>query len=149
SPVLNWMMVFVGDPLYAPRIFERSPAPPEATPSLTFSAQQNGDTYSGPLTLSAEVSQEVAGVQFQADGYDVGPELTAPPYSATALLSTLANSQCSITGSSVSVTSSSITIKATFTFTAGFAGQKSIWAAWYRDGELQAQWPIIGSWTVQ
>ena len=30
-----------------------------------------------------QVSQDVAGVQFQADGYDIGPELTEPPYTAT------------------------------------------------------------------
>jgi hypothetical protein len=66
SPVLNWMMVFVGDP--------------EQTPKLTFSAQQDGYTYSGALTLSAEVFQSVEGVQFQVDGQNVGPELTQPPY---------------------------------------------------------------------
>jgi len=68
SPVLNWMMVFVGDP--------------EQTPKLTFSAQQDGYTYSGALTLSAEVFQSVEGVQFQVDGQNVGPELTQPPYLA-------------------------------------------------------------------
>jgi uncharacterized protein (TIGR03790 family) len=83
SPALNWMMVFVGDPLYQPNIFISAPPTPERTPKLTFSAQQDGYTYSGPLTLSAEVFQSVEGVQFQADGQDVGPELTQPPYQAT------------------------------------------------------------------
>jgi uncharacterized protein (TIGR03790 family) len=83
SPVLNWMMVFVGDPLYQPNVFLAAPPSPEQTPILTFSAQQDGYTYSGPLTLSAEVSPRVDGVQFQADGQDIGPELTQPPYVAT------------------------------------------------------------------
>jgi uncharacterized protein (TIGR03790 family) len=264
SPVLNWMMVFVGDPLYTPQIFQRPPAPPEATPSLTFSAQQNGDTYTGPLTLSAEVPQGVAGVQFQANGYDVGRELTEPPFAATfettkddngpwlltvktidfsgnTLVSdpvpiilfnddapkpapspisvtpssgsgstqqftftfsavsnpvsmnmlvhssltagggcyliyqpwnnefdlvddagtgllpitpgspeTLANGQCTIPGSSVSVasTSNSITIIATVTFTSAFTGPKTIWATWYGGSGQQTQWLNIGTWTV-
>ena len=83
SPVLNWMMVFVGDPLYQPNVFLSPPPTPEQTPILTFSAQQDGYTYSGVLTLSAELFQSVDGVQFQADGQDIGPELTQPPYVAT------------------------------------------------------------------
>jgi uncharacterized protein (TIGR03790 family) len=83
SPVLNWMMVFVGDPLYQPNVFLSGPPTPEHTPILTFSAQQDGFTYSGPLTLSAQVFQSVDGVQFQVDGQDIGPELLQPPYLAT------------------------------------------------------------------
>jgi uncharacterized protein (TIGR03790 family) len=83
APVLNWMMVFVGDPLYAPRIFETPPSPPDATPVLTFAARRDGLTYSGTLTLSAAVSPNTVAVQFQADGYDAGPELHAPPYTAS------------------------------------------------------------------
>jgi uncharacterized protein (TIGR03790 family) len=82
-PVLNWMMVFVGDPLYAPNAFQRALPPPEATPHLTFSAKRTGDTYSGNLTLFAQVPPGVIAVQFQANGYDAGPEFTAPPYAAT------------------------------------------------------------------
>jgi uncharacterized protein (TIGR03790 family) len=82
SPVLNWMMVFVGDPLYQPNVFLSAPPTPEQTPKLTFSAQQDGYTYSGALTLSADVFQSVEGVQFQVDGQNVGPELTQPPYLA-------------------------------------------------------------------
>jgi hypothetical protein len=64
---------------------------------------------------------------------------------------TLANSQCSIPGSSVSVsaTSDTVTITATVTFTAAFAGEKTIWATWYRDDTRQTDWQSIGSWTVQ
>jgi uncharacterized protein (TIGR03790 family) len=82
SPVLNWMMLFVGDPLYEPQVFARAPSPPDPTPTLTFSAHQDGFTYSGPLTLSAAVQPSTVAVQFQANGYDIGPELTSPPYAA-------------------------------------------------------------------
>jgi len=83
APVLNWMMVFVGDPLYSPNAFQRALGSPEPTPHLTFSAKRTGDTYSGNLTLFAQVPSNVAAVQFQADGFDVGPNLTAPPYAVT------------------------------------------------------------------
>jgi uncharacterized protein (TIGR03790 family) len=83
APVLNWMMIFVGDPLYAPRIFESPLSPTEATPVLTFTAQRNDLTYSGTLTLSAAVPPNTVAVQFQADGYDAGPEFSAPPYTAS------------------------------------------------------------------
>ena len=78
-PVLNWMMVFVGDPLYQPNIFLSGPPVPEPTPKLTFSAPQNGYTYSGLLTLRAQVSPGVQEVQFQANGSDVGPAVHTAP----------------------------------------------------------------------
>jgi hypothetical protein len=263
-PVLNWMMVFVGDPLYSPNAFQRAFGPPEPTPHLTFSATKTGDTYSGNLTLFAQVSSNVAAVRFQANGVDIGPELTSPPYAVTfktdkgdngpSLLtvksrdssgqtlisdpvpiilfnedapapapdisaapssgggmsqrfvftfpsvpnassvnvvihstlspanacyliyepppntvdlvddsgetiqrvppgsdSILANSQCSIPASGVVVTRNgdSIVIEATVNFAPGFAGSKTIWAAWYPFNADPVPFKVIGSWTVQ
>ena len=63
------MMLFVGDPV-RPRSFRSFDA--GAYAYLTVTAEQNGDTYrvSDPDRSRIAVC---AAVQFQADGYEVGP----------------------------------------------------------------------------
>lgn len=54
-------------------------------PAATITAPSAGTTVGGAVTLMASASDNVgvAGVQFQADGANVGAELTQAPYSAT------------------------------------------------------------------
>jgi subtilisin family serine protease len=77
---------------------------------------------------------------------DSGSNLTRMPVGGSG---TLSNSQCSIPTSTVSAsfTGSTITVAATVTFSAGFAGAKNVWATWY-SGVQQGDWHNIGSWTV-
>ncbi len=52
-------------------------------PSVSMTAPANGATVSGTVTLSASAADNVGvvGVQFRLDGLNLGPELTAAPYS--------------------------------------------------------------------
>ena len=63
----------------------------------------------------------------------------------------LADSQCSIAASSVSVTTTgnTMTVALTVNFTPAFAGPKTIWASWYAEDRQQGSWRPVGSWTVQ
>jgi PKD repeat protein len=69
----------------APVTITVSNAPPADTtpPAVSISSPANGATVSGTITVSASASDNVgvAGVQFQLDGVNAGPVLTAAPYS--------------------------------------------------------------------
>ena len=51
-------------------------------PTVTITSPTTGATVSGTISLTASATDDVgvAGVQFQVDGADLGPELTAAPY---------------------------------------------------------------------
>jgi hypothetical protein len=59
------------------------PPPDTSAPSVSISSPADGATVSGTITVSASASDNVgvAGVQFQLDGANAGPVLTAAPYS--------------------------------------------------------------------
>jgi hypothetical protein len=56
-----------------------------APPSVTLAFPAAGATVSGSITISAAASDNVGvvGVLFQADGKQIGSEVTGPPYSVT------------------------------------------------------------------
>ncbi len=59
-------------------------APPDTTPpTVSITAPAGGASLSGLVTVTANAAdnQAVAGVQFRADGHDVGAEDTTSPYS--------------------------------------------------------------------
>ena len=68
--------------------------PPDVTPpTVTLTAPAAGATVTGVFTMTAEATDdgEVAGVQFQVDGSDVGTEVPTPPYSLDLDSRTLSN----------------------------------------------------------
>ena len=54
-------------------------------PTVSMTSPANGATVSGTITATATASDNngVVGVQFKADGIDIGPEDTTAPYSVT------------------------------------------------------------------
>ena len=63
-----------------------TPPPPDTTPpTVSMTAPADGATVAGPVTLSANASDNilVAGVQFNVDGASVGSEITSPPFTTT------------------------------------------------------------------
>jgi hypothetical protein len=59
------------------------PPPDLLPPTVAITSPANGQTLSGNVTFTATASDNVgvAGIQFKVDGVDVGPEITAAPYS--------------------------------------------------------------------
>ena len=56
-------------------------SPPEsAGPTIAITAPTQGTTVSNAILVSAAGSNNVAGVQFQVDGVNLGSEMTTPPY---------------------------------------------------------------------
>ena len=49
---------------------------------VTITSPQAGSTIGGVVTITAAATDEgpVAGVQFQVNGVNLGPEVTLPPY---------------------------------------------------------------------
>ena len=84
APVLNWAMVFIGDPLYWPPLFN-SAITPQNIPRVSLSGNKTGQFYAGNLVASISLpsSPGVAGVQFLFDGYTAGPEILSAPYAVT------------------------------------------------------------------
>ncbi|MEP7353903.1 MAG: TIGR03790 family protein [Acidobacteriota bacterium] len=84
SPGLNWMMVFVGDPLYSPPLFNTAVSSP-SIPRVSVSGTKTGQFYSGKLTasISLPTSPAVAGVTFLVEGYSIADEDKTAPYSVT------------------------------------------------------------------
>lgn len=90
NPALNWMMVFVGDPLYQPNVF-RPAAPIRGTSQprvvITSNPTQPGNNiYTCSIRFVVNVPQNPAGVasvQFQIEGINQGAEVTTPPYQLT------------------------------------------------------------------
>jgi hypothetical protein len=62
------------------------PPPDTTAPSVSITAPANGATVSGTITISASASDNigVAGVQFKANGANLGAEDTTAPYAFTA-----------------------------------------------------------------
>jgi hypothetical protein len=62
-----------------------SPPPDTTPPTVSITAPSAGATVSGPVTVTATASDNVAvaGVQFKVDGSNLGTEVTAAPYSAS------------------------------------------------------------------
>ena len=81
-PSVNWTMVFVGDPLYAPRIFAAGGLTPASRSSVVITPG-NQQYVSGIIQATAVIPPGVqaASVQFVAAGGALGPALTSPPYS--------------------------------------------------------------------
>jgi hypothetical protein len=67
--------------------------------SVTITVNACGATVSGTVTVSANVTSNVgiAGVQFQLDSVNLGPQLTTSPYSLTWDTTTAANG-CHVIG---------------------------------------------------
>jgi carbon monoxide dehydrogenase subunit G len=67
--------------------------PDTTPPTVSISGLSNGSTVSSTITVSAAASDDVgvAGVQFQLDGANLGPEDTTSPYSATWNTATASN----------------------------------------------------------
>ncbi len=84
APALNWMMVFIGDPLYSPPIFATG-ITDQSIPRVSLTGTKTGQFYSGNLTVSISLSSTppVAGVQFLLEGDAIGGEITSAPYTAT------------------------------------------------------------------
>ena len=89
-PALNWMMVFVGDPLYQPNVFK--PATPirgTYQPRVNIASvpiAAGGNTYKCSIQFNVSIPQSspaVAGVQFTLAGANQGPEVTVRPYQQT------------------------------------------------------------------
>ena len=68
-------------------------------PVVSISAPAAGGTVSGAVVVSASVSDNVgvAGVQFKLDGVNLGPEVTAPPFSMSWSSTTAANGAHTLT----------------------------------------------------
>ncbi len=68
-------------------------------PVVSISAPASGGTVSGAVVVSASVSDNVgvAGVQFKLDGVNLGPEVTAPPFSMSWSSTTAANGAHTLT----------------------------------------------------
>jgi arylsulfatase A-like enzyme len=72
---------------------EELPPPDVTPPTVAITAPAAGATVADVFTIAADATDdgEVAGVQFQVDGEDVGTEVTIPPYSLDVDSHTLAN----------------------------------------------------------
>jgi hypothetical protein len=87
-------------------------------PTVTVTAPANNATVSGTITLTATATDPdspVSFVQFLVDGTNVGPQLTATPYSTSLNTATLANGNHTVTAtaqdpSANKGTSSAVTI---------------------------------------
>ncbi len=68
-------------------------------PSVSITAPAAGATVSGAITVSANASDNVAvaGVQFQADGANIGAEVASSPYSVSFDTTTVADGAHSLT----------------------------------------------------
>jgi hypothetical protein len=73
--------------------------------STTVTVDACGTTISGTVTLTANVTSSVgiAGVQFQVDGGNLGPQLTTTPYSLTWVTTAAANGCHAITATAQDV----------------------------------------------
>lgn len=86
APSLNWNMVFVGDPLYAPPAFNtsfRGRATPK--PPILSAPSGGGFVYSNEtftMTMNLPALPAVAGVTYLAEGQPLTGELTTAPYQA-------------------------------------------------------------------
>jgi uncharacterized protein (TIGR03790 family) len=50
TPFLHWMMIFVGDPLYAPYIFQNVPPPPPQIPTINYFGSSRATISAGQWT---------------------------------------------------------------------------------------------------
>ncbi len=62
-------------------------------PTVSITAPADNSTVSGNLTVSADATDDVAvaGVQFKVDGFNIGSEVTTPPYSISLDTTALVN----------------------------------------------------------
>jgi hypothetical protein len=112
-------------------------------PTVSMTPPTGGSTVSGVITLSANASDNVAvaGVQFQADGSNIGTEDTVSPYSISFDTTTLSNgthtfravardtSGNTTTSAAVSVTINNASTPVTVTFQQGvnsYSGTKDV-----------------------
>jgi hypothetical protein len=74
------MMVFVGDPLYSPSLFNTA-ITPQSIPRVSVTGAKTGQFYMGDITLSISLpaSPAVAGVKFVVNGGTTS-ELTQAPF---------------------------------------------------------------------
>jgi hypothetical protein len=80
--------------LAAVEILPGTPPPPDTQPpTVSMTAPTDGATVSGPVTVSADASDDVGvtSVQFLLDGANLGPIKTSAPYSMTWDSTTVAN----------------------------------------------------------
>ena len=85
SPVVNWMMIFVGDPLYSPNVFNTF-LRARTTPRVQISAPNvSGHYYAGNITVSIPLpaSPAVQSVRYTYNSGVVTSPLTTAPYAVT------------------------------------------------------------------
>jgi hypothetical protein len=91
-------------------------SPDTTAPSVSITSPSSGSTVSGTITVSASASDNagVAGVQFKADGTNIGAEDTTAPYSVSWNTSAVANGVRTLTAvardAAGNTNSSSITV---------------------------------------
>ena len=85
------------DPVAAPpvaAVVAAPPPPPDTTaPTVSITSPGEGATVSGTIPVTAGASDDVgvAGVQFKIDGFNLGGEVTSPPYKVSAFTTTTSN----------------------------------------------------------
>ena len=108
-----------------------SSAPPTGTaPVVSISAPAAGSAVSAAVVVSAAASDSsgIAGVQFKVDGMNLGPEITAPPFSTIWNTAGTANGAHTLTAVARNATGSAATSAAvSVTVSNALAGQDVTW----------------------
>src|SRR2546427_11197927 len=95
-----WSSVAAGIPPVSAVFFFGTPRPQATTPpAVSITAPAANSSVSGPVTIVATASDNVAvvGVQFQLDGANLGPEDTSNTYSIALDTTTISNGAHTLT----------------------------------------------------
>ena len=89
-----------------------APVPDTNPPAITITAPANGAVVTGPVTISANATDNVAvvGVQFKADGVNLGAEVPSAPYQAAWNSALAANGAHSLTAAARDAAGNSTTV---------------------------------------
>ena len=139
TPYLHWMMIFVGDPLYAPRIFQNVPPPPPQIPVINYFNASHSTISPGQSTqLIWRVTGATSVTIDNGIGSAPAEVLVSPTTTTTYTLTASSSAGSSTAKLTITVTGSTLTISS---FTASPSSITS-------GGSSTLSWSVSGATSV-